>query len=125
MVRMVQENIDSFLYNGIAFNRLSFNSFFINPAITWIIRSFPFDIQLVSIYFNYFFHPKCLLIYFLQVFVLKFSNKFFNIKVSNNISPWNCIFNFFNCQKLLQTNWECIFYQKYFCILKFLHNHQL
>ena len=55
--------------------------FFINPTIKWIIITFPYDIQLISFSFNYFFYSKFFSISLLQFLFIKSSNKFFTIKV--------------------------------------------
>ena len=64
------------------------------------MTAFPFDVWLISFSFNYFFILNYFWFVFFNSFSLKRSNKFFTIKIINNISPWNCIFNFFNYKSL-------------------------
>ena len=75
-----------FLYNSI---------FFTNPTIK-LITTYPFDINFITLSFNFFFYPKFLLICFLQFFFVKHSNNFFTYEITNNKCPRNSILNFFN-----------------------------
>ena len=58
---------------------------------------------------------------------VKHSDKFFIIKITNNICPRNCIFNFLftKTSSLLQFLYFYIYILKYFYIWMFLHDHQI
>ena len=65
--------------------------------------------QLVSFSSNYFFHSKFFAISLLQFFFIKSSNNFFTFQVTNNIGPWNCIFNFANYKNFFWLIWSISF----------------
>ena len=77
--------LHSDITNLIMSSSISFNIFFIDTAIEWIIISFPFDILLVSFSFNYIFYPKYFLICFLQFFFIKSFIKFSFFNLTNEI----------------------------------------
>ena len=85
-----------------------------HPTIKRIIVSFPFNIWFISFSLYYFFNSKLFLICFLQFIFVKRSNNFFTFQITNNICPWNSVFNIDESQKLLQTNLDHCVLQKYF-----------
>ena len=63
---------------------------------------------------DYFFYSKFLLIYLLQFFFIKCSNDFFTITIINNISPWDCILNFFNHKNSFRPIWSIALSKNFF-----------
>ena len=54
---------------------------------------------------------------FCNSFFVKRSDNFLSIKVTNNIRPWHCIFNFFNHKKLFRSICKSKFIFSYFSII--------
>ena len=66
---------------------------------------------------NCFFYPENILNCFLQFFFKKGSNSFFTIKITNNICPWNNIFNFLNYKNFFRRIWSVCFSKNVFVLL--------
>ena len=79
------------------------------------------SLMIYHFFLYYFSNSKLSMICFLQFFFIKRSKNFFIVRITNNICPWNSIFNFFNQKNFFRTNFECKLLQKYFC-LEFLTN---
>ena len=81
---MVQESIDSFLYNILSIQNTTFS-------------------------FNYHFYSEFFSICFLQFFLIKSSSNFFTIYITNKTRSWNSIFNFANNNNFLWPIWGISF----------------
>ena len=71
-----------------------------------------------SFLYNYFFYSKLFLVYFLQLLFLKFPNKFFTVKITNNMCTRNNIFNFFNQKIIFRITWNVTFWKNVFIFLQ-------
>ena len=78
--------------------------FFVNATNKRFVITFPFDIQFITISFNYFFYSTFSLICFLESLLIKTFYDFFNIKIANNICPRDGAFNFCNHKTSFRPN---------------------
>ena len=84
-------------------------SFFIYPSIKRIIITFPFYIQSITFFLDYFFNSEIFLICFLQLVFVKCFINFFPFKVISNICQRHSIFNFFNHKNFFRPIWSVTF----------------
>ena len=74
------------------------------------MMSFPFDLQLVSFFLNYFFYTKFFFICLLQFFFIECSNNLITgLYDPWSNDPWDCIFNFFTHKNFFRPIWSIAF----------------
>ena len=76
------------------------------------IVSFPFNVQFIAIFLYYFLNSKLFLICFCNSFFIKRSNNFFSFNITDNICPWNSVFNFFLSKNFPRPIWNIAFCKK-------------
>ena len=95
------------------------NIFLINQTINWIFKTLLFEIQFVTIWFNYFFYSKFFLICFLHIFSIKHSIIF------SALRSLITYVHITQLRKLLQTNLEhnlfpkCYFFWHFYMVTNF------